>query len=171
MSFPSRYPYRVHSVALALVCGYYQGQPAVWVERDGQMAAGPYAYDEDRVRRAVELYEEQSNERRNMQVVPGENQGVERSKADGVIHGGRRRETGKQQLSEDGMPDAQRIGREVCAVRDEAEDTRADARSEALAFLLGPTCGLKPAEAKRKLALAKGATVEELVVCVLSGGK
>jgi hypothetical protein len=43
--------------------------------------------------------------------------------------------------------------------------------SEALAFLLGPQCGLKPAEAKRKLALAKGATVEELVVCVLSGGK
>jgi hypothetical protein len=43
--------------------------------------------------------------------------------------------------------------------------------AEALAFLTGPQCGLKAAEAKRKLAQAKGSTVEELVVCVLSGGK
>jgi hypothetical protein len=167
MSFPSRYPYTVHSVALALVCDYYQGQPAVWVERDGQMAAGPYAYDEDRVRRAVELYEEQSCgspttrsatigqvkdtsslKRTELPPAPASPASMTRSNLS-AMNGAKMRSS-----SPSSSPT---VGNEVMA--------------EALAFLTGPTCGLKPAEAKRKLAQAKGATVEELVVCVLSGGK
>jgi hypothetical protein len=172
MSFPRRYPYTVHSVALALVCDYYQGQPAVWVERDGKMAAGPYAYDEDRVKRAVELYEEQSNGISNHKS-SGDSQGVL-----GVSPTARpQADRGPQRQRQD-VQDGHAV--RVRGLRGYAEQGRVDlagagpsddVRLEALAFLIGPTCGLKPAEAKRKLALAKGATVEELVVCVLSGGK